>query len=127
MKVLRLESPLYFGNAERFRNALIATAGMDPSTQQQPRRKEVKPDSNASDDQVELLDNDIGADENCNGNVPNGVSNINKSQGLYHRPTGNCVLTFLFSVIHYNQEMIRSYPLAKTEWLESYKLPFSSP
>lgn len=81
MKVLRLESPLYFGNAERFRNALIATAGLDPSTRQQ-QRKEIKLDSNPdSDDQAELLDNENEADHVSNGNVPNGVSNVNKFQG----------------------------------------------
>ncbi|XP_020612029.1 solute carrier family 26 member 6-like isoform X1 [Orbicella faveolata] len=71
VKVLRLESPLYFGNAERFRNALIATAGLDPSTQQQPR-KEVKPDSNEFDEQVELIDNENEPDHSYNGNAPNG-------------------------------------------------------
>ena len=80
MKVLRLESPLYFGNAERFRSALIATAGLDPSTQQQ-QRKEVKLNDNNSDDQVELLDHENEADHASNGNIPNGVSNVNKSQG----------------------------------------------
>ena len=86
MKVLRLESPLYFGNAERFRNALIATAGLDPSTQQQSR-KEVKPDSNEFDEQVELIDNETEPDQNSNENIPNGVSNINTSHGFYHSPT----------------------------------------
>lgn len=93
MKVLRLESPLYFGNAERFRNALIATAGLDPSAQQQPR-KEVKPDSNEFDEQVELIDNENEADHSYNGNAPNGVSNINKSQGFYHSPTTALSLPF---------------------------------
>ena len=78
MKVLRLESPLYFGNAERFRNALIATAGKDPSTQQQSR-KEVKPDSNEFDEEVVLIDNENEPAHNYNGNIPNGVSNSNKS------------------------------------------------
>ena len=88
MKVLRLESPLYFGNAERFRNALIATAGLDPSIQQQPR-KEIKPDSNEFDEHVELIENEDGADQNCNGKIANGVSNIdiNKSLGFYLCPT----------------------------------------
>lgn len=95
MKVLRLESPLYFGNAERFRNALIATASLDPSTRQQ-QRKEIKLDSNPdSDDQAELLDNENEADHVSNGNVPNGVSNVNKFQG----PT--TVFSFHFgSAIH---------------------------
>ncbi|PFX33451.1 sulfate anion transporter 1-like isoform X1 [Stylophora pistillata] len=34
VKVLRLESPLYFGNAERFRSALVSTTGLDPSAEQ---------------------------------------------------------------------------------------------
>lgn len=75
MKVLRLESPLYFGNAERFRTALITTAGLDPSAQQQSR-KEVKLDGNESDEHVELIDNETGDDQTSNGNIPNGVSNI---------------------------------------------------
>lgn len=73
VKVLRLESPLYFGNVERFRSALVAAAGLDPSTQQQPR-KEVKLASNDSDEKDELLENENGADSNCNEEIPNGVS-----------------------------------------------------
>ena len=74
MKVLRFESPLYFGNAERFRNALVASAGLDSSTQQHPR-KEVRPaSSDDSDDKEELLGNENGTDSNCNGEIPNGVS-----------------------------------------------------
>lgn len=97
MKVLRLESPLYFGNAERFRSALIATAGMDPGARQQPR-KEVKLDSNNADDQMELLDDENEVDHNSNGSIPNGVSNINKFQG---RTTA---FSFHFgSAIHYNR------------------------
>lgn len=80
VKVLRLESPLYFGNAERFRNALIATAGVDPGTRQQ-QRKEVKLDKNNSDDQEELLDHENEADHVSNGNIANGVSSANKFQG----------------------------------------------
>ena len=105
--MLRFESPpLYFGNAERFRNALISAAGRDPSTQQQPR-KEVKLDSNESDEQVELLENENGADHNCNGKIPNGVSNIdiNKSQGFYHRPTTAFSLPF-GSTIHEDRMFI---------------------
>lgn len=73
MKVLRLESPLYFGNVERFRSALVAAAGLDPSTQQQPR-KEVKLANNDSDEKDELLENENGADSNYIGEIPNGVS-----------------------------------------------------
>ena len=100
MKVLRLESPLYFGNAERFRNALIATAGRDPSIQQQAR-KEVKPDSNEFDEQVELIENEDGADQNGNGKIANGVSNIdiNKSLDFYLCPTTTFSLPF-GSAIH---------------------------
>ncbi|XP_078370071.1 prestin-like isoform X2 [Oculina patagonica] len=71
VKVLRLESPLYFGNVERFRSALVAAAGLDPSTQQQPR-KEVKLANNDSDEKDELLENENGADSNYNGEIPNG-------------------------------------------------------
>lgn len=35
MKVVRLESPLFFGNAERFREALIDATGVDPGSQQE--------------------------------------------------------------------------------------------
>ena len=74
VKVLRFESPLYFGNAERFRNALVAETGLDPSSQQQ-RRKEVRlASSNDSDDKGELLGNEEGAESNYNEEIPNGVS-----------------------------------------------------
>ena len=71
MKVLRLESPLYFGNVERFRNALVIATGLDPCAQQKPR-KEVKL---ANDNEKhELLENENG--ENCYGGISNGVSKI---------------------------------------------------
>lgn len=82
VKVLRFESPLYFGNVERFRNALVAATGLDPSTQQQPR-KEVKPASNDSDERDELLENENCADPNYNEEIPNGVSKDSNSPYLF--------------------------------------------
>ncbi|CAH3178835.1 unnamed protein product [Porites evermanni] len=37
IKVLRFESTLYFGNVERFRNALYTVTGLDPNTEGQPK------------------------------------------------------------------------------------------
>ena len=74
--MLRFESSLYFGNVERFRNALVVATGLDPSTQQEPR-KEIALANNDSDEKDELLENENnGQDYNCNGEIPNGVSNI---------------------------------------------------
>lgn len=35
--MLRFESTLYFGNVERFRNALYTVTGLDPNTEGQPK------------------------------------------------------------------------------------------
>lgn len=35
--MLRFESTLYFGNVERFRNALYTVTGLDPNTEEQPK------------------------------------------------------------------------------------------
>ncbi|KAJ7388826.1 hypothetical protein OS493_035383 [Desmophyllum pertusum] len=69
VKVLRFESSLYFGNVERFRNALVVATGLDPSTQQEPR-KEIALANNDSDEKDELLENENnGQDYNCNGEI----------------------------------------------------------
>ena len=72
VKVLRFESSLYFGNVERFRNALVDITGRDPSIPQEPR-KEVKLAEKDSDDKEELLENENGGDCNRNGRIPSGV------------------------------------------------------
>ena len=69
VKVLRLESPLYFGNVERFRNVLVSASGLDPSSQQKARKR-VKL---ANDyEKYDLLESENGG--NCNGEIPDGVS-----------------------------------------------------
>ena len=74
VKVLRFESSLYFGNVERFRNALIDVTGRDPSVQQK-LLKEVKLSGNRdqSEDRDELLERENGRGNNYNGGIPNGV------------------------------------------------------
>ncbi|XP_066017113.1 prestin isoform X1 [Pocillopora verrucosa] len=67
VKVLRLESPLYFGNVERFRNALVSASGLDPSSQQKARKR-VKLGND--DEKYDLLESENGG--NCNGEIPNG-------------------------------------------------------
>lgn len=70
MKVLRFESSLYFGNAERFRNALVDVTGRDPSVQQKSR-EEVKPTNENFDENAELIGNENSVDEG----IPNGKLN----------------------------------------------------
>ncbi|XP_073252722.1 prestin-like [Porites lutea] len=41
IKVLRFESTLYFGNVERFRNALYTVTGLDPNTEGQPKLEKI--------------------------------------------------------------------------------------
>lgn len=67
--MLRFESSLYFGNAERFRNALVDVTGRDPSVQQKSR-EEVKPTNENFDENAELIGNENSVDEG----IPNGVS-----------------------------------------------------
>lgn len=84
--MLRLESPLYFGNVERFRNMLVTTSGLDPASAQQESRKLVSSDPQEKD---ELL----------SGRIRNEVSdiNVNKPQGFYRRPI--TVFSLPFSLI----------------------------
>ena len=72
VKVLRFESSLYFGNVERFRNALVMVSGRDPGTQQEPR-KEVKFTRKDVSESDKLLKNRKGVGYNSNGKTPNGV------------------------------------------------------
>ena len=73
VKVLRFESSLYYGNAERFRNALVDVTGRDPSIQQK-LLQEVKLSGNRdqSKERNELLEKENGRDNNYGG-IPNEV------------------------------------------------------
>ena len=71
--MVRFESTLYFGNVERFRNMLVAITGKDPSIKQEPRVELAEIAD--SDENVKLIENEIGEDYRKNGGlVPNGVS-----------------------------------------------------
>ena len=71
VKVLRFESSLYFGNVERFRNALIDVTGRDPSMQQKPLKEVKLGNRDKSEDRDELLEKENGGD--YNGGITNGV------------------------------------------------------
>ncbi|RMX43870.1 hypothetical protein pdam_00021076 [Pocillopora damicornis] len=66
VKVVRLESPLFFGNAERFREALIDATGVDPSSQQEA------PKLGNDGEKHDLLKNKSGG--NSYGGIPGVVS-----------------------------------------------------
>ena len=63
IKILRFESSLYFGNVERFRNAVVTATGLDPSNS--PKRKEVSSNTGELQDKAVLLLKENTQDDPC--------------------------------------------------------------